>query len=134
MSTYGSLILASVIEKEEKLAVNKSPIASVFLNRLNEGMRLDADISLCYGLAKPYSACTPTVIVDNLQDANNLYNTRALAGLPPTPIGNPSLETIKALLDVKVSPYFYYLHESNGTIHLAKTLNEHNQNKQTYIQ
>lgn len=78
LSTYATLILASVIEKEEKVAANKSPVASVFFNRLANNMLLGADITLCYGLEQPYTACTPQVIVANLQDTSNEYNTRAV--------------------------------------------------------
>lgn len=64
-------------------------------------MQIDADISLCYGLAKPYASCTPSVIVNFLYDKTNPYNTRAVAGLPPTPIANVPASTIKAILDAK---------------------------------
>ncbi len=72
------MILASIVEKEERSNSQRPAVASVFYNRLQDGMRIDADISLCYGLAQPYSACTPDVIVENLQDNTNLYNTRAV--------------------------------------------------------
>jgi len=78
LSSYGALILASIIEKEERSNAQRPAIAGVFYNRLQDGMKIDADISLCYGLAQPYSACTPDVIVDNLQDKANVYNTRAV--------------------------------------------------------
>lgn len=68
--------LASVIEKEERNNSYKPTIAGIFLNRLDIRMRLDADITLCYGLKKPYDACTPTIIVQNLKDNTNAYNTR----------------------------------------------------------
>jgi UPF0755 protein len=73
------MTLASIIEKEERVDENKDEIASVFLNRLVSNMRIDADISLCYGLAEPYDECPPSVIVENLQDTSNPYNTRAVA-------------------------------------------------------
>ncbi len=72
-------MLASIIEKEERYGPNRPTIASVFFNRLETGMRIDADISLCYGLGKGYENCTPEVIVENLYDASNVYNTRAVA-------------------------------------------------------
>ena len=64
-------------------------------------MQIDADISLCYGLKRPYSSCTPQVIVNNLRDKQNLWNTRARAGIPPTPIANPDVNSITALFDAQ---------------------------------
>jgi len=56
------LILASVVEKEERNTKNKPTVAGIFFNRLANGMRLDADITLCYGLHEPYETCTPALI------------------------------------------------------------------------
>jgi UPF0755 protein len=68
--------LASVIENEEKSNANKPTIAGIFFNRLQEGMRLDADVTLCYGKAVTYDVCTPAFIVQNLYEESNPYNTR----------------------------------------------------------
>jgi len=68
--------LASVIENEEKANANKPAIAGIFLNRIQQGMRLDADITLCYGKEITYDLCTPAYIVQNLKDSANGYNTR----------------------------------------------------------
>lgn len=133
LSTYGALTLASIIEKEERVSAQRVPIAGVFYNRLQDSMRIDADISLCYGLARPYSECTPKVIVDNLQDSANLYNTRAVGWLPPTPIGNPTSSSVNALLEATKWPYYYYLHDSTGELHLASNISEHNTNKSKYL-
>jgi UPF0755 protein len=76
---YDLLIIASIVEKEERVDANRRTIAGVFFNRIDLGMRLGADISLCYGLEKGYETCTPEVIVQNLYDRSNLYNTRELA-------------------------------------------------------
>ncbi len=133
LSTYGALTLASIIEKEEKVDAQKNAIAGVFYNRLQDNMKLDADISLCYGLAQPYSECTPKVIVANLDDSTNLYNTRAVWWLPPTPIGNPTAWSIKALLEATKWPYYFYLHDNEGWIHLGSNISEHNANKSKYL-
>jgi len=76
MTPYQILTLASVIEKEEKAATNKPTVAGIFLKRLSIGMRLDADITLCYGLKTGYETCTPAFIAKNIDDKNNPYNTR----------------------------------------------------------
>lgn len=78
LSSYATIILASIIEKEERVDSNKTLIASIFFNRLETDMRIDADISLCYGLQEPYESCTPSRIGQHIGDKNNLYNTRAV--------------------------------------------------------
>ncbi len=133
LSTYGAITLASIIEKEERVDAQKISIAGIFYNRLQDDMKIDADISLCYGLAKPYSECTPEVIVDNLADSGNPYNTRAVAGLPPTPIANPTAWSVIALLEATKGPYYYYLHDSEGELHVGSNISEHNSNKSKYL-
>jgi UPF0755 protein len=59
---YDTVILASIVEKEERTTTNKPTVAGVFFNRLANSMRLDADITLCYGLHEPYETCTPVLI------------------------------------------------------------------------
>ena len=130
--SYQLLTLASIIENEEKLAGNKPIIAGIFLNRLEKGMRLDADVTLCYGLKIPYDQCRSQILA-NLSDASNLYNTRQNYGLPPTPISSPSVETISATLDFKKTGALYYLHDASGKIHYGTTLEEHNENKKNYL-
>jgi UPF0755 protein len=129
LSSYGALVLASVIEKEESVDANKPLIASIFFNRLESGMRLDADITLCYGFQEPYETCTPARIVENLQDTANPYNTRAVAGLPPTPISTVHASSIQALFDAPKTDYLFYLHNAQGQIFPATTNAEHNLNK-----
>jgi UPF0755 protein len=76
LGRYNIITLASVIEKEERSDSNKPTIAGVFLNRIQKDMRLDADITLCYGLFVGYESCTPKVILEHLYDVTNMYNTR----------------------------------------------------------
>ena len=133
LSFYGAMRLASVIEKEERSQKNRPKIASVFFNRLADNMRIDADITLCYGLQKPYADCPPAVIVENLTDTKNLYNTRALAGLPPTPIANIHVSSLAALLDSQKTSNYFYLHDDTGEIHLSKDLSEHSRKKSKYL-
>lgn len=134
LSTYWALTLASIIEKEEHVTANRVIIASVFYNRLNDWMRIDADISLCYWLGLTHNECTPEVIGNNVYDLNNVYNTRVVSWLTPTPISWVTKSSIKALIDAVPSPNYYYLHDSSGQIHVAKNLSEHNLNKSKYIQ
>lgn len=129
LSVYQTITLASIVEKEEKNNANKPTVAGIFYNRLENWMLLWADITLCYGFAKPYSECTPNVIAKNVGDSNNKYNTRAIAWLTPTPIWNPALSTIEAVLFPNQTSYLFYLHWADGQIHYAETNAQHNQNK-----
>ena len=130
---YKTMILASVLEKEERNIANKATVAGIFLKRLEIWMKIDADITLCYGLKTSYTTCTPTVIARNVSDKNNIYNTRQQAWLPPTPISNPTRESINAVLNPQRSDYLYYLHDIKGNIHYGRTLEEHNANKAQYL-
>ncbi|MFA7298830.1 MAG: endolytic transglycosylase MltG [Candidatus Absconditabacterales bacterium] len=130
---YKTMILASVVEKEERNNDNKPTVAGIFLKRIEIGMKIDADITLCYGLKTSYTSCTPAVIGRNIDDANNKYNTRAVRGLPPTTICNPTRESINAVLNPQKSDYLYYLHDMEGNIHYGSTLEEHNANKAKYL-
>ena len=130
LSIYQTITLASIVEKEEKNNANKPAVAGIFYNRLQNWMLLWADITLCYGFAKPYSECTPNVIAKNVGDSNNKHNTRAVAWLTPTPIWNPALPTIEAVLFPNQTSYLFYLHGADGQIHYAETNAQHEQNKQ----
>lgn len=130
---YDTLILASVVEKEERNTKNKPTVAGIFFNRLANGMRLDADITLCYGLHEPYETCTPALISKWIYDKNNIYNTRQVWGLPPQPISNPAVDSIDAVINPNSTNYFYYLHDPQGWIHYGSTVAEHNDNKNKYL-
>lgn len=131
---YNSIILASIVEKEERVDANRPTVAGILLKRYQLGTLVGADISLCYFFEMPYSDCTPNFIANKVSDNNNPYNTRSVKWLPPTPVSNPSANSIFAVLEPQLSDYFYYLHDSNWAIHYAKTLGEHNTNKKNYIQ
>lgn len=133
LNPYQVLTLATVVEKEERNPDNKPTVAWIFLNRLQQGMRLDADITLCYGLHQPYEQCPPSFIARGIYDASNLYNTRQLAWIPPTPIANPSYKSIDAVINYKKTNNIFYLHSPRGQIYYGETLQEHNRNKELYL-
>jgi len=130
---YKTLILASILEKEERNTENKATVAGIFLKRLEIWMKLDADITLCYGLKTSYIDCTPAVIAKNINDTNNKYNKRTHRDGTPTPICSPTRESVNAVLNPQSSDYLYYLHDMEGNIHYGKTLEEHNANKAKYL-
>lgn len=133
LSVYQAITLASIVEKEEKSNANKSTVAWIFYNRLKAWMLIWADITLCYGLYQPYEFCTPAVISKKINDSNNKYNTRVNAWLTPTPIWNPSISTIEAVLFPSQTNYYFYLHDNNWEIHYWETNAQHEQNKAKYL-
>lgn len=133
MDLRNILRLASIIEKEERNTQNKPTVAWIFFNRLEQWTLLGADITLCYGMKKPYESCTPSIIGQHIDDAENIYNTRENRGLTPTPIANPSVDTIRTVLEFNKTNYFFYLHDNNGVIRYAENIQWHNDNISKYL-
>lgn len=132
MSLYDLLILASVVEKESaessnySLAEERGLIAGVFYNRLSIGQALESDATVNYITGKN----DPGVSLKDTE-INSAYNTYKYAGLPPGPIGNPSLGSIQAVLRPTKSNYLYFLHKQpSGEVQFSKTFAEHIQKKQ----
>jgi UPF0755 protein len=130
LSLYEAIILASIVEKEANNFPNeKATIAGIFLNRLNIGMPLQSDATVNYATGK--SEASPSL--DDLE-VNSPYNTYKHKGLPPAPICNPSIASIKAVLEPIETNYIYYLHnQKTGQPYYAKTYEEHLINKQKYL-
>jgi len=135
-----SVILASIIERETKTDEERPVVAGILIKRLEAGWPLNVDATVQYALANEnckleIENCIdwwPKITRDDYQ-FNSLYNTYKFAGLPPGPISNPGLSSIKAVLAPKQSDYWYYLHAPDGKIYYAKNLKEHNQNIQKYL-
>jgi UPF0755 protein len=122
------LVLASIIEREANSPESKRLVSGVLQNRLEIGMALQADASIEYVLEKPLSELTP----DDLK-IDSPYNTYLYPGLPPTPIGNPGMEAIMAVLEPTASNYFYYITDNNGIFHFAETYDGHLRNIERYL-
>ena len=118
---YEALILASIVEKETGYEADRRPIAGVFFNRLNVGMRLQSDPTVIYGI-KDFDGDLRRA---DLRRATP-YNTYVIRGLPPTPICNPGLESIRAVMNPAVVPYRYFVARGDGTSQFSVTLAEHN--------
>lgn len=125
---YETLILASIVEREEWNAINQPIVAGILAKRVKEGIAMWADATVCYGYAKTQKQCTPSFIWTVIHD-KNLYNTRNKLWYTPTPIVSVPLETWNAALHPVSSPYYYYLHGSDGQIHYGRTNDEHVSNK-----
>ena len=119
--------LASIVEKETGMGKERPLIASVFLNRLDRGMRLESDPTVIYGL-KDFNG--------NLQRRHlaqkTPYNTYVIRGLPPGPIANPGKQAIKAVLYPVKSNYLYFVSKNDGSHYFSKTLSEHNRAVEIY--
>lgn len=122
------MIMASIVEREERNDDERPTVAGILWNRFDAGQGLGADATLLYGLGRTGGGLS----YDDLQ-TDTPYNTRKYAGLPPTPICNPSVSSIHAALYPAETDYWYYLHDNDGGIHYARTLDEHNTNKARFI-
>ena len=120
---YEALIMASIVEKETGKASERPLIAAVFINRLRFNMRLQTDPTVIYGLGEQFDG--------NLHKADLMadtpYNTYTRAGLPPTPIALPGLESIEAVLHPANSTALYFVAKGNGAHQFSNSLAEHNQ-------
>ncbi len=122
------IILASIIEREANSPESMNMVSGVLQNRLKIGMALQTDASIEYILNKPLKDLTTKDL-----EVDSPYNTYAHKELPPTPIGNPGLTAIKAVLEPTKSDYLYYITDSDGNFHYAKTFEEHKANVARYL-
>ena len=129
---YETLILASIVEREERNDTNQPIVAGILSKRVKEWIALWADATVCYGYAKTQKQCTPSFIGSVIRDKNP-YNTRSMRWYTPTPISNVPVSSWKAAMNPESSPYYYYLHDNDGYIHYGKTNEEHIANKQQYL-
>lgn len=120
--------MASIVEREERDDAERPTIAGILWKRFDNGIGLGADATILYALGRTKGGLS----YDELQ-TNSPYNTRKYRGLPPTPISNPHISSIRATIYPKESSYMYYLHGSDGQVHYGKTLEEHNENKRRYL-
>ncbi len=122
-----ALILASIIEKETGVSDERRAVASVFVNRLARGMRLQTDPTVIYGITEGRGSLGRGIRQSELNRATP-WNTYAIDGLPPTPIANPSRASIEAAVDPADTDYVYFVADGSGGHAFAETLAEHNRN------
>ncbi|MBU0944871.1 MAG: endolytic transglycosylase MltG [Proteobacteria bacterium] len=121
LSSYEVLILASMVEKETGQASERPLIASVFLNRLQNKMRLQSDPTVIYGLEDFSGNLTRSHL-----KTPSPYNTYTLDRLPTGPICNPGAESLAAVLHPAESKYLYFVSKNDGSHHFSRSLGEHN--------
>ena len=115
------ITLASMIEKETAYSKERPLISAVFHNRLKKNMRLQCDPTVIYGL----DSFTGRLTIKDLRTYTP-YNTYRIRGLPPTPIANPGIDSIRAVLYPANVDYLYFVSKNNGTHYFSTTLEEHN--------
>ena len=128
LSPFEVLTLASMVEKEAGVAVERPVIAGVFLNRLQKGMRLQSDPTVMYGIEDFSGPLTKT----NLRTPTP-YNTYTLKRLPAGPICNPGKDALHAVLVPEKTDFFYFVSKGKGRHHFSKTLREHNRAVYKYL-
>lgn len=134
-ATAGQVItLASLLEREAKTKADKQMVAGIINNRLKIGMALQIDASVQYARdTKTHPAKYWLQLTKNDLKIISPFNTYLNPGLPPSPICNPGIDSLFAAANPTVSDYLYYIHGSDGTMHYAKTLEQHNQNIAKYL-
>ena len=122
-----ALIMASIVEKETSIAAERPVVASVFVNRLQQGMRLQTDPTVIYGITKGQAVLDRGIRQSELQ-ARTPFNTYVIDGLPPTPIANPGRAAIEAALNPADTDFVFFVADGTGGHAFARTLEEHNAN------
>lgn len=122
-----ALIMASIIEKETSVPEERKRVASVFVNRLQQGMRLQTDPTVIYGITKGEGVLGRGLRQSELR-RETPYNTYVIDGLPPTPIANPGRLSIEAAMNPEASDFLYFVADGTGGHAFARTLAEHNEN------
>ena len=117
LTVHQGVILASIVEKEANSSADRTKVAQVFLKRIKINMMLGSDVTAYYGA--DISGLVHSVLTDTA------YNTRIHSGLPPSPIGNVSVSSLKAVAAPASTDFLYFVAGDDGTIYFSNTIKEH---------
>ena len=129
------VIIASIVEREGAAVEDKPLVAGVLFNRLLEGMALQVDATIQYALGYQNDEdgwWKKRLTEDDLK-VDSPYNTYKNPGLPPAPICNPGLDSLEATFSPTETAYWYYVSDSEGQMHFAETIEQHNENVVKYV-
>ena len=126
-----ALVLASIVEMETGVPEERGHVAAVFINRLRDGMRLQTDPTVVYGIEQESGAMNRALTTRDLE-RDTPWNTYTRDGLPPTPICSPGLASIKAVMNPPHSDDYYFVAKGDGGHYFAENLREHQANIAKY--
>ncbi len=129
LSFYDALILASIVQKETYDEAESPVVAAVFLNRIKSRMFIQADPTIIYGMYDRYDG---SIRKADITDRSNRFNTYRHKGLPPTPISNPSVMALSAVINPADSDYYYFVATKDGRHVFSKDYDDHRRNVRIY--
>ncbi|MBU1039354.1 endolytic transglycosylase MltG [Patescibacteria group bacterium] len=128
ISLHSLVTLASIVEREVQTDIDRAMVADIFWRRLAVGQGLQADSTVNYATGKS----SPAVSLQDLK-IDSPYNTYKYRGLPPGPISNPGLVSLRASLFPKANDYWYFLTTPQGQVIYSRNFDEHKAAKQKYL-
>lgn len=131
-SPQEALTLASIVEKETGVANERGHVASVFINRLRLGMKLQSDPTVVYGMELVMGAPLGRPLLSEDLKTPTPYNTYVIDALPPGPIANPGKAALEAVMNPPVTEDLYFVATGKGGHHFASSLDQHNKNVAAY--
>lgn len=135
LSKQEIVTIASLVEREAKFVQDHPLVASVIINRLNLGMKLDLDATIQYALGyqEDEKRWWKEGLTEEDKNIDSPYNTYRKGGLPPTSISNPGLSVLRAVVNPADTNFLYYISDRSGRNHYAETVGEHNKNIKRYL-
>jgi UPF0755 protein len=126
-----ALVLASIVEKETSIQSERPKVASVFINRLRKGMKLQSDPTIIYSFTFGDKSLERPIRVSDIQN-DSAFNTYHIYGLPPAPICNPGLASIKAVLNPIETDLLFFVASGTGDHIFSSNLKDHNSSVAKY--
>jgi UPF0755 protein len=130
-SKKDAIILASIVERETSLESERKIVASVFLNRLRIGMKLQSDPTIIYSFTFGDTSLERKITYKDINNKSE-YNTYNIYGLPPSAISNPGRASIEAVLNPIKTDYLYFVATGYGGHNFSTNLKDHNKNVKEY--